>query len=180
MYRKKIRGNKISCSNINDLFAKYFDSLDSGVLAECYRGKNPEKQKELFDLHCSEMDELQQMSFPYFLYGTVSWERKRRTWLSERLLDFLNTDCEHRCVDCFLNEASECRHPCCQQLAASFAKRCGVRISPPSSKKLLNKVQQKKISAQRLMPANRLIISGAMDILRMYVCMYNFAIKVNI
>ena len=172
MYRKTIRGNKISCSNINDLFTKYFDSLDSGVLAECYRGKNLEKQKELFDLHCSEMDELQQMSFPYFLYGTVSWERKRRTWLSERLLDFLNTDCKHRCVDCFLNKASECRHPCCQQLAASFAKRCGVRISPPSSKKLLNKVQQKKISAQRLMPANRLIISGAMDILRMYVCMY--------
>ena len=68
----------------------------------------------MHELYTSRLLELQKMSVPYFLYGSVAWERKRRVWLSDQLMEFLGC--------CFEDLSSICSHPCCQERALNFLK----------------------------------------------------------
>ena len=67
---------------------------------------------------------LKSIRFPFFLYSTVHWERKRKESLGP-LLSSLLSDKEHQCHECFTSE-NICDHNCCRQKALQFAIRCGL------------------------------------------------------
>ena len=123
-------------SYVDDAFSTYFEILDCGVLAELYAGQDEAKQNEMHAFFTKGMLDLKATGFPFFLYGSVAWERKRKVWLSDRLLSFLSLEGSHKCTDCFDDLSSLCQHPCCQQRALNFLERCGMKL--PSSKKKQN------------------------------------------
>ena len=75
------------------------------------------------------LNELKQAGFHFFLYGIVTWERKRKGWLCEKLITLLEEDRPHQCVDCFQDTSSCCSLYCCRQIALSFVERCGLKTS---------------------------------------------------
>ena len=115
MYRKKFKRSKSHIPNVHSPFQKYFEILDYGVLAGLYKNSDQSKQEYMHELYTSGLLELQKMSFPYFLYGSVAWERKRKVWLSDQLVEFLGCESTHS-------------SPCCQQRALNFAERCNVQL----------------------------------------------------
>ena len=134
-YKSKEKRSKLEfdASYIDDAFGTYFEILDCGVLAELYAGQDKAKQNEMHALFTKGMLDLKATGFPFFLYGSVAWERKRKVWLSDRLLSVLGLEESHKCIDCFDDLSSSCQHPCCQQRALNFLERCGMKL--PSSKK---------------------------------------------
>ena len=132
--RRKIYKEKSSYArafpfDIRSSFAKLFCCLDCGVLSELYGSSNPDQQRAMHASFLARLDELKQAGFPFFLYGTVAWERKRRVCFSEKLTAFLEEDSPHQCVDCFQDTTSCCSHYCCRQLALNFVERCGLKTS---------------------------------------------------
>ena len=67
---------------------------------------------------------LKSIEFPFFLYSTVHWERKRKESLGPLLSSLLDNK-EHQCHECFTSE-NACDHNCCRQKALQFAIHCGL------------------------------------------------------
>lgn len=67
---------------------------------------------------------LKSVRFPFFLYSTVHWERKRKDNLGPLLSVMLKNE-EHQCQECFISEI-DCDHSCCRERALNFAIRSGL------------------------------------------------------
>ena len=100
--------------NVQEKFNRLCEVLDFGLLAQL--DNDVVKKQEHQQKYMSIVDELSSGSFPYFMYGTVHWERKRKTELSLPLLTYLMKDdiFTHDCVTCFNDASIYCDHPCCQ------------------------------------------------------------------
>ena len=98
--------------------------LDFGVLAELYSLSSGQQQCDMQSAYLKGMDELKHAGFPFFLYGTVAWERKRKVWLSDKINSFLEED-DHQCINCFSTDT--CSHSCCRPQALNFVARCGLQ-----------------------------------------------------
>ena len=138
---------KVSCPScvdqVQQKFENYADALDFGLLAELYEKNSPDKQRECHAKYLEMIESLKEENFPYFLYGSVYWERKRKAQLSEALLIYLfNDDQEymrHQCVSCFRDESIYCDHPCCKEKAYNFLLRTGAKLPNAGGTKQDNK-----------------------------------------
>ena len=105
----------------------YFHTLDLGVLSKIF-GLNGdvEKETEVKTKYQTEWEKLEQKDFPYFMYGTVAWERTRKLNLPKEYYDVSASE-EHDCGECF-NQARECNHLCCQSKLVEYASCMGFKM----------------------------------------------------
>ena len=133
IYKDKQRkaSKNYAVRNINGAFNDLCEALDCGLLSKLYSTRNLEKSEFFKKAYCEKTDQLKSVGFPYFMYGSVHWERMCRRHLNESLLEFLREFGEdeiqnHECIQCFSDDAVSCGHVCCRQKAIEFARRCGI------------------------------------------------------
>ena len=83
IYKEKSTHALALPSDIKSCFARIFCCPDFGVFAEVYALSNLDQRCAMHASFLVRLDQLEQAGFPFFLYGTVAWERKRRVWFSE-------------------------------------------------------------------------------------------------
>ena len=103
--------------DIGNAMAKYYQVLDYGVLGKL------QSQAEYTDMFKEGWKELDKSNFPYFLYGTVAWERARKASLPSVYFQ-ITPEPSHDCGNCF-NEGHGCNHVCCESKLITFGNNMG-------------------------------------------------------
>ncbi|XP_057301674.1 uncharacterized protein LOC130636091 isoform X1 [Hydractinia symbiolongicarpus] len=120
IYRRRDR------TDVSFLMMKYYEVLDYGVLMDM------KEESEISSTYKERFQEgmafLENQKFPYFLYGTVAWERDRKCKLPDIYLSFLkNKSSEHDCCTCF-NDSVSCFHECCIVKLKLFAAALKMKV----------------------------------------------------
>ena len=77
-----------SYKDIGRSMEDYFGTLDLGVLSKIFGANgDQEKEKDFKARYQLEWKKLERKNFPYFMYGTVAWERTRKSRLPKEFYD---------------------------------------------------------------------------------------------
>ena len=122
--------------NIQRNMNYFYETLDNGVLGKIYlQLKNVSKSNELKEKYVAMWEELRNRKFPYFMYGTIAWERARKQELPNPFHILLQSTTDvHNCSDCFENN-SNCQHQCCILKVKQYAAKLGLHLKLSKSKK---------------------------------------------
>ena len=117
--------------DIKNQMAIYYEALDQGYLASITSKIDLTRSNKIKCEYMKLWKYLEESMFPYFLYGTVAWERSRKYILPKSYLEIISNyypNCipPHHCHDCFESQ-NDCRHLCCID-KKDFAARVGLHL----------------------------------------------------